>query len=54
MKAWACYLLWLHESGDTALTLSATALAVVEEQVKAIDTAKRGAIDKAFADHTAA
>lgn len=54
MKAWACYLLWLHESGDTALTLSATALAVVDEQVKAIDTAKRGAIDKAFADHTAA
>lgn len=50
MKAWACYLHWLHTSGDPALTLSAAALAVVEEQVKAIDTAKRGAIDKAFAD----
>lgn len=54
LKGWACYLLWLHERGDSALTLSASALAVVEGQVKAIDTATRAAIDTAFSERAVA
>ena len=54
MKAWACYLLWLHESGNTTLTLSSSALSIVGGQVKAIDAATRAAIDKTFAERATA
>lgn len=54
MKAWACYLLWLHTSGRPALVLSAAALTLVEDQVKGIDSTTRAAIEKEFSGQLAA
>lgn len=47
-KAWACYLLWLHENGTPGLSLSIHGLAFVKEQVKDISPEMRAICDQVF------
>ncbi len=54
VKAWACYLLWLHEHGASGLTLTPEALALVEGQVKNIDAQTRLDIDQIFQEQSSA
>lgn len=49
LKAWASYLLWLHETGSPALRLSAEALALVQGQALGFDAAARAALEAVFA-----
>ncbi len=53
IKAWACYLLWLHECGVPELALTPKALHLVGEQLKGIDTSSRLAATQAFGEHVA-
>jgi hypothetical protein len=48
VKAWACYLLWLHEQGTHGPRLTPEALALVEEQVNKIDANAHAAVVQAF------
>lgn len=43
LKAWACYLLWLHEGGDPSSQLTPEALALALGQVKSIGSEARAA-----------
>ena len=49
LRAWACYLLWLHERGRPELQLNPVALALVLEQMLGLDPKLRAATHQAFA-----
>ncbi len=48
LRAWACYLLWLHEGGDASLRLTPQALALALGMVKGVDADARAAAILAF------
>ncbi len=54
VKAWACYLLWLHEHDASGLTLTNEALALAEGQVKNIDAQTRLAVAQTFQEQSTA
>lgn len=48
LRAWACYLLWLHDGGHSNLQLTPDALALAIGMVKGIDTDAREGAVRAF------
>lgn len=53
VKAWACYLLWLHEHNPHRLRLTPEALTLAEGQVKSIDANAHAIITQAFEKQSA-
>lgn len=52
LKAWACYLLWLHEGEVASGHLEPQALALVQEQLRTIDPARQAQARERFAAAT--
>jgi Ca-activated chloride channel homolog len=48
LRAWACYLLWLHEGSDPGLRLTPVALALTLDQVNSISSDARAAAMRPF------
>lgn len=48
IKAWACFLLWVHEMNSPSARLSDLALGLVEEQLQRVDELRRKSVMKMF------